>query len=162
MEMQGAAGMADETGAGGQSADTKGPDAPLAAPPPGADNSAVTGANFLAQPIADEADDWSPPRMAPDGIALDGDGLPINRRLRALALADRGEETDPAGEVAPADIADARKRIQEHEERVPPIPKNATQEDLEARAKLEGVDISTATKNAERRRLILAARPPLV
>lgn len=106
------------------------------------------------------ADDWSPPREREDGTAVDGHGLPINHRLRALELARTGKE-DPAGTVTADLIAAAGERIAAHEAHYPPLA-GMKKPDLESTAEAEGVDISGAANNEERATLIAAARPPIV
>jgi hypothetical protein len=96
------------------------------------------------------------------GTAIDPEGLPINRRLRSLALAEAGAEADEGGLVTREEIADAAERRAAYEAAYPPIPAKPSTSFLEERAKAERVDISAASTNEERSQLIVAARPALV
>lgn len=104
-------------------------------------------------------DDWSPAKVDEEtGIALDGHDLPLNHRLRAEALADAGETSDPADTVSPELIADAADRLERERRATPPVSANMKVKDLETIASREGVDISGAKNNAERVAMIEDAR----
>ncbi len=120
----------------------------------------AAGAEAVEQP--DHADPWSEPRTREDGTAVDDDDLPLNHRLRALELAERGEAADPAGTVSAEAIAQAGERLAAYEANHPRISGKSSKADLEAIAEAEGVDISGAGNNDERAALIRAARPALI
>jgi hypothetical protein len=102
---------------------------------------------------------WSPPKVEDGtGIAVDGDGLPVNHRLRAERLADDGKDEDPGGVIAPELIADAADRLAAERKARPPVAANMKVADLERIAKRENIDISGAANNADRVALIEAAR----
>lgn len=110
-------------------------------------------------PRADEEGDWTPPASDERGFALDGHGLPINLRLRAAALADKGADTDPTGAVSAEAISAERARLADYDSRFPPLSASSSKAALERAAEAEGVDISSAANNEERAALILRARP---
>lgn len=65
----------------------------------------------MADEAAETAPAWSPPEQDPTtGIAL-YQGLPLNHRLRAEALADMGETEDREGLIPAELIADAAERL---------------------------------------------------
>ena len=156
--------MADET----QTTDSPEADAG-AGPAPGADaGNAASGdlgtvrtATFADEEgeLPDHAAPWSPAPTDERGIARDGDGLPINLRLRALELADRGEEEDPSGAVSADAIAEAGEALADYDKRYPLISGSTTKKELEAIAEDEGIDLSDASTNEERASAILSARP---
>lgn len=123
----------------------------------------------VAEPV-DGKPEWSPPQFeAETGIAIDGDGLPVNHRLRAERLSDAGDEQDPGGMIAPDLIADAGQRLEAQraaddkalaaaEAANPPVNTNMTVAAIEKVAKRQGIDISTAANNDERVAMIEAAR----
>lgn len=115
-----------------------------------------------SQPIApedSEEPDWLPPQTLENGIAVDGNGIPINLRLRAAHLADAGQAEDPAGSVSPETIAAEAERLAAFDADYPPITGKTTKAELEAMAEAEKADISSASNNEERAAAILAARP---
>lgn len=102
---------------------------------------------------------WSLPATEEGtGIALDGNGLPVNHRLRAERLADDGKDSDPHGEISDALIADAKGRLAAERKARPPVHANMKVADLEKIAKREKIDLSGAANNDERVALIEAAR----
>lgn len=102
---------------------------------------------------------WSPPQFAEEnGIAIDGDGLPVNHRLRAEALVDAGKDEDPGGMISPELIENTRERLEGEREARPPVYSNMKVADLERIAMREDIDISGAANNDERVRLIRTAR----
>jgi hypothetical protein len=102
---------------------------------------------------------WEPPAVEPEsGIAIDGDGLPVNHRLRAERLADAGKDSDPGGVISDELIADAKERLERERKARPPVAANMKVADLERIAKREDIDLSSASNNAERVALIEAAR----
>lgn len=147
--------MADETENGPAAQDASGPGIRAEEPPPAESHLDLT---------ADEPEqsDWSPPQTDARGFAIDGDGLPLNLRLRASVLADQGASEDPAGSVSTEAIEGARHRLAEYDRIHPPIPASAKKAELEAIASESGVDISAAANNEERAALILGARPPRI
>jgi hypothetical protein len=136
--------MADETAAEQQDAAREAAD----------ETTRAVGAAALAEPR--EAEAIAPTR--PDGIALDGHGLPVNHRLRAAALAERGDDEDPHGEISADLISEERGRLAAYDSEYP-LTSGATKAQLEKLAEAEGVDISGASNNEERAALIDAARP---
>jgi hypothetical protein len=161
--------MADEEGTAAQDTGT-GAGAPGAPATRAATDTTVgVGTAFLAaaQPADAEPErleheePWEAPRADDRGFAIDPAGLPINARLRSLALAKAGETEDEGGLVSPEQIASAAERIDAYSAAYPPLDGMKTA-DLEARAKAEGVDISAAKTNEDRAALIAAARPELV
>lgn len=154
--------------------ETPGPDAPEpnggGPDKPPADATRTAGEAFLGEgtgeeekpPLQPHEDPWEAPRMDKEtGIAIDPAGLPVNLRLRSLALAQAGAEEDPGKLASREMIADAAARVKAYEEAYPPL-KGMTTAELEGRASKERVDISGAANNDERAALILAARPELV
>jgi hypothetical protein len=143
-------------------ADTSTADAPaVTASDPPAPQHEETGPADALGPTVDIGDGqtWSPPKQEPEtGIAVDGEGLPINHRLRAERLAESDAEEDPLGEVSPELIADAKDRLARQDKATPPVNANMKVAELERIAKREKIDISSAANNAERVALIEAAR----
>jgi hypothetical protein len=107
-------------------------------------------------------EDWSPPQVNEQGFAVDGDGLPLNLRLRAAALADAGRDEDPSGSVSAETIKAEAERLAAYDKAFPTISSSSKTADLERIAKAEGVDISSAANNDERIAIIRAARPSRV
>lgn len=106
--------------------------------------------------------EWSPPRVEKEtGIAIDGDDLPVNHRLRAERLALDGKDSDPGGVVSNDLIADAGERLDRVRDGFKPVHANMKVADLERIAKDEKVDIADAANNEERVSRIEAARPEL-
>lgn len=106
-----------------------------------------------------EVADWSPETIEDGtGVALDGDGLPVNHRLRAERLARDGKETDEGGMVPDELIADAAARLESIAAAYPAVRANMRTDDLTKIADAESVDLSTATNNVERVELITASR----
>jgi len=143
--------MADES-------DAAAPQAETAAP--------ATPSGFASPTVAmgdeNKPDDWSPPQSDDNGFAIDGDGLPLNLRLRAAALAEAGKTEDPAGSVTPEAIASTGERLAAYDKAFPSVSPSSKTADLERIAKAEGIDISTAANNEERVAAIVAARPSRV
>jgi len=111
--------------------------------------------------MADDAPEWSPPKLdEKTGVALHGD-YPVNSRLRAEALASDGKAEDPDGLVSRELIEDAGKRLaadREAEAEARRISPRMTVADLEAIAAAEGADLSDASNNEERVAAIQANR----
>lgn len=113
-------------------------------------------------PTTTDEPEWSPaPIEEGTGIALDGNDLPINHRLRAERLALDGKDEDPGGIISPELIADASDRLDRVRDAVPAVYVNMKVSDLEKIAKDEDVDLTDAANNEERVRRIEAARPEL-
>lgn len=123
---------------------------------------AETASPLVAMGDEGAPEDWSPPRTDEQGVALDGHGLPLNLRLRAAALSDKGLEEDPVGSVDAETIKAEGARLAAFDKQFPQVSANSKVADLEKVAKAEGVDISRAAKNEERVALIRAARPSRV
>lgn len=150
--------MADET-----EADAATP-APGAATTDAAATTRATGEAFLAAPAGDatEDDDWSPPQTRDDGVAVDGDGLPINRRLRAIDLVDSGKAEDPGGVLSRDEIESTAKRLAAYDKQHPRVTGRTSLAELTRLAEDAGVSLDGAASNAERVERILAARPPRI
>ena len=164
---------ADDVAAGTATGPGPTPSVPIVETPPSAPEHETTGPADAEGPSAEgdtPGTEWSPPKLEPEtGIALDGHGLPINHRLRAERLADSGKDEDPAGEISPEHIADAKGRLaaqakadaaraKAEEAANPPVHAHMKTADLERIAKKQGIELSSATNNEERVALIEAAR----
>ncbi len=118
----------------------------------------------------DDGADWGPEQVEPEtGVALDGDGLPVNHRLRAERLARDGKTTDAGGLITDDLIAATASRLddddkaaevakREVEEQFPPVRVNMRTDDLVAIAERETVDLSAASNNQDRVDAIVASR----
>jgi len=58
------------------------------------------------------ASDWTPARVREDGVNVSADGLPLNHRLRAEALVQRGATEDPEGVISKELIEDTKARLE--------------------------------------------------
>lgn len=103
--------------------------------------------------------DWSPETIeAETGVVLDGDGLPVNHRLRAERLARDGKATDATGAIDDDLIADASARLDAIAAAYPAVRVNMRTDDLTKIAEAESVDLSSASTNSDRVDLINSSR----
>jgi hypothetical protein len=143
--------MADETDAAAeQPAETK----PLELP---AGSIVAPGSTGDGRQEGDPGD-WSPPQTDEQGFAIDGHGLPINLRRRALVLADKDADEDPAGAVAPEAIDAARDQLADYDDNYPSLS-GMTKTKLLDQAEAEGVQVEDGALVDDIRDAILAARP---
>jgi hypothetical protein len=102
--------------------------------------------------------DWQPPQVDEAGFAVDGDGLPINLRRRALVLADQGKDEDPGGHVSPDAIAQASETLADYDERFPKLS-GMSKANMLALDEVERLAIPEDAKADDIRATIQAARP---
>lgn len=135
---------------------------PETGPSLSAPNAATAPAETSPAGVTGDEPEWSPARVEEGtGIAIDGDGLPVNHRLRSERLALDGKETDPGGVVSDELIAESGKRLDSIRDAFKPVRANMKVADLERIAKDENVDLDGADNNEERVARIEAARPEL-
>lgn len=115
----------------------------------------------MAEADLNDAADFSPEALEEGtGVALTGDGLPVNHRLRAERLAAMGATTDDAGLIDDDLIANTSDRLAAEQAVADAVPTldRMTKAELATVADGEGVDLSSASTKAEMVVLIEAAR----
>lgn len=107
---------------------------------------------------AGEPDDWNPPQVNEQGFAVDGNGIPINLRLRSLHLADAGETEDPAGAVSPEAIAAASDQLAAYDKQYPSLD-GMTKAKMLSLPEADDVEIPDDALVDDIRAALQAARP---
>jgi hypothetical protein len=102
--------------------------------------------------------DWQPPQTDEQGFAIDGHGLPINLRRRALTLADRNMDEDPTGYIDADGIDQARDQLAAYDEQYPSLS-GMTKAALTDQADQENVQLEDGALVDDIRAAIIAARP---
>jgi hypothetical protein len=102
--------------------------------------------------------DWQPPQVNEQGFAVDGDGIPINLRLRSLHLADAGKAEDPGGQVSPEAITAAVDQLATYDAAYPSLS-GMRKADLVKQAERESVQLRGDELADEIASAITAARP---
>jgi hypothetical protein len=105
-----------------------------------------------------EPADWQPPQVNNQGFAVDGNGAPINLRMRSIHFADLGEKEDPDNFVSPEAISQAADQLAAYDKAYPSLS-SMKKADLVKQAEAEGVTYPEGATADEISSAITAARP---